>query len=159
MNRFQPCIWFNNQAEEAVNYYISAFGSGKIKKTAHYGETGSQVSGQSKGSVLTVEFDLYSWTFVALNGGPHFKPSQGVSFFVQCETVGEVDHLWKKLSKGGVIWELKKYPWAEKYGWCEDQFGVSWQIMLTGRKDISPCFLFTNKVLGKAEQAMKFYTE
>lgn len=159
MERITPCLWFDNQAEEAAKFYTSLFEKSKVGKVAHYGKAGAKASGQKEGSTMTVEFELEGESFLGLNGGSLFKFSPALSFFVSCKTEQEVDRLWQELSKGGsTIWELKKYPWADKYGWCEDRFGVSWQVILSERKQkIAPSFLYTGKMFGKGEEAINFY--
>lgn len=157
--RLKPCLWFDHQAEEAVHFYTSIFENSKTGNISRYGESGSQVSGQKKGSVMAVDFELDGQNFTALNGGPIFKFSPTISFFIACDSESKMDQLWSELSTGGsVLWELKKYPWAEKYGWCQDRFGVYWQIILEKRKStIAPAFLFTDKIYGQGESAIQFY--
>ena len=111
-------LTFNNQAEEAVNFYVSIFRNSKIVSTSRYGEGGPG----PKGSVMSATFLLEGQEFYALNGGPHFTFSDGISLFVSCVTQAEVDELWEKLSEGG-----EKGP----CGWLKDKFGVSWQIIPT----------------------------
>lgn len=158
--KLTPCLWFNDNAEEAVTFYTSIFKNSKIKGVTRYGDAAAEASGRPKGSVMTLVFELEAQEFMALNGGPHFKFTPALSFFVWCETEKEINDLWKKLSEGGkALMELNKYPFAEKYGWCEDKFGVSWQVILSSRKQkISPALLFVKEQSGKAEEAMKFYT-
>jgi predicted 3-demethylubiquinone-9 3-methyltransferase (glyoxalase superfamily) len=109
-------LWFDDQAEEAVNFYVSVFKNSKIGEVSRYGETGPG----PKGSVMTVSFELEGQQFTALNGGPHFKFTEAVSFVVNCETQQEVDDLWDKLSEGGQ---------TQQCGWLKDRFGLSWQII------------------------------
>jgi predicted 3-demethylubiquinone-9 3-methyltransferase (glyoxalase superfamily) len=160
MQKINPCLWFNHQAEEAAKFYTSLFGHSKIGKTARFSEAAAEISGQKAGSVMTVEFELEHQNFLGLNGGPLYKFSPSISFFVYRKTEKEVDLLWQKLSTGGrVLMDLDKYPWAPKYGWCEDKFGVSWQVMVGDiAKPMAPSFLFVNRLLGKGEEAVKFYT-
>jgi predicted 3-demethylubiquinone-9 3-methyltransferase (glyoxalase superfamily) len=120
MQKFTPCLWFDDNAEEAVKFYTSIFRNSKIKAVTHYGEAGAAASGRPKGSVLTVLFQLDGQEFLALNGGPHFKFSPAISFIANCGTQKEIDELWKKLSEGGE---------TEQCGWLRDKFGVSWQIV------------------------------
>src|SRR5438034_3985603 len=101
MQKITPFLWFDNQAEEAVKFYTAIFRNSRIGKIARYGEEGERVSGRPKGSVMTVEFQLEGQEFVALNGGPHFKFTEAISFVVNCKTQAEVDKFWKKLSAGG----------------------------------------------------------
>ena len=157
--RIKPCLWFNDEAEPAVAFYASIFEHSRIKGITRYGEAGARASGRQKGSVMIVEFELADREFMALNGGPHFKFTPALSFFMACETEQEIDSLWAKLSEGGTArMRLDKYPFAAKYGWCEDRYGVSWQMMLSSRKQkISPALLFVKEQAGKAEEAMKFY--
>jgi predicted 3-demethylubiquinone-9 3-methyltransferase (glyoxalase superfamily) len=111
-----PFLWFDSQAEEAATFYTSVFPDSKIIKAVRSGEAGPGPAG----SVLTVEFQLHGQTFVALNGGPHFKFTEAVSFVVNCQTQEEVDAYWEKLSAGGKEIEC---------GWLKDKFGLSWQIV------------------------------
>lgn len=120
MQKITPCLWFDNQAEEAVNFYVSIFKNSKIGSVARYGEEGAKVSGRPKGTVMTVTFQLDGQEFMALNGGPMFKFTEAISFIVNCKTQQEVDELWEKLSKGG-----EEGP----CGWLKDKYGVSWQIV------------------------------
>lgn len=160
MQKISPCLWFDNQAEEAAKFYTSLFKDSKIGNIARYSEAGAQASGQKKDAVMTVEFQLAGYTMVALNGGPIFKFSSAVSFFIWCDSESEINGLWEKLSHGGsALMEINKYPWAERYGWCQDRFGVSWQLMLAPNKQkIAPSFLYVNKLFGKGEEAIHFYT-
>jgi len=109
-------LWFDNNAEEAVNFYISIFKNSKILTTARYGETGPG----PKGSVMTIAFELDGQKFTALNGGPHFKFNEAISLVVHCETQEEVDYYWEKLSQGGE---------KVQCGWLKDKFGLSWQVV------------------------------
>ena len=120
--KITPFLWFDNQAEEAVNFYASIFENSKIGSAARYDEEGSKAAGRPKGSVMTVAFQLAGQDFVALNGGPVFKFSEAVSFVVNCESQKEVDHFWEKLSAGGE---------EVQCGWLKDKFGLSWQVVPT----------------------------
>ncbi len=120
MQKITPCLWFDDKAEEAVNFYVSILNNSKIGSITRYGEEGAKVSGRPKGSVMTVTFQLNGQEFMALNGGPHFKFSEAISFLVNCETQQEVDELWEKISEGG-----KK----GQCGWLKDKYGLSWQIV------------------------------
>ena len=159
MKNITPCLWFDSQAEEAVNFYVSIFGNSRIGGIARYGEAGAQASGKPKGTVMTVEFELEGQQFMALNGGPYFTFSPAVSFFVSNGSAEEIDDLWKKLSAGGkTLMELGKYPFGEKYGWLVDKYGVSWQFYLEERKQmIAPALMFVGDTQGKAEEAMNYY--
>jgi predicted 3-demethylubiquinone-9 3-methyltransferase (glyoxalase superfamily) len=122
MQPITPFLWFDDQAEEAANFYVSIFKNSRIGTVARYGEAGADVSGRDQGSVMTVTFQLNGHEFMALNGGPQFTFSPAISFMVSCETQQEVDELWDKLSAGGS---------EEQCGWLKDKFGVSWQIVPT----------------------------
>ena len=117
MQKITPFLWFDGNAEEAVNFYISIFKNSKVGKITYYGEAGP---GQ-KGSVLTVSFQLEGQEFVALNGGPHYKFTPAFSLYVDCETQVEVDSLWDKLLSGGGR--------EDRCGWLTDKYGVSWQVI------------------------------
>ena len=120
--RITPFLWFDTQAEEAVNFYVLLFKNSKIRSTTRYDEEGAKVSGRPKGSVMTVAFELDGQDFVALNGGPVFTFTEAISFVVNCETQAEVDHFWDGLSAGGQ---------QVQCGWLKDRFGVSWQVVPT----------------------------
>src|SRR5436853_3259365 len=122
MQKITPCLWFDNNAEEAVNFYTSIFKNSKIGNISRYGEAGYEIHGKPAGRVMTIEFELNGHAFTALNGGPVFKFNEAISFQVGCETQQEVDYFWEKLSAGG---DEK----AQQCGWLKDRFGVSWQIV------------------------------
>ncbi|WP_454780419.1 VOC family protein [Legionella sp. WA2022007384] len=122
MQKITPCLWFDNQAEEAANFYISIFKNGNIEKTSYYGKEGFEIHKRPAGSVMTVIFNLNGQKYMALNGGPHFKFNEAISFIVNCDTQEEIDYFWKNLSKGG-----EEGP----CGWLKDKFGVSWQVTPT----------------------------
>jgi len=122
MQKITPFLWFNDKAEEAANFYVSIFKNSKIDGIARYGEEGAQASGRPAGTVMTVKFHLDGQEFIALNGGPHFKFSEAISFVVTCETQEEVDKFWEKLSAGGE---------KSRCGWLKDTYGLSWQIVPT----------------------------
>ncbi len=158
-----PCLWFSNQAEEAVKLYISLFTSSTVNAVSHFGKEGFEIHGQPEGTVLTMAFSLNGQDFTALNGGPLFSFNPSVSFYVVCETETEVDFLWENLLKdGSIMMPLDCYEWSSKYGWLSDQFGVSWQISLdkpenTGQQ-ISPALMFKGRQHALAEEAVHFYT-
>jgi predicted 3-demethylubiquinone-9 3-methyltransferase (glyoxalase superfamily) len=120
--RITPFLWFDDQAEEAVKFYVSIFKGSRIGSIARYDEEGAKAAGRPKGSVMTMAFELDGQEFVALNGGPLFKFTEAISFVVNCETQAEVDHFWEKLSAGGQ---------KVQCGWLKDRFGVSWQVVPT----------------------------
>jgi predicted 3-demethylubiquinone-9 3-methyltransferase (glyoxalase superfamily) len=115
-----PCLWFDDQAEEAVALYVSVFRNSRIASVTRYGDAGAKASGRPKGTVMTVKFQLEGQDFLALNGGPAFTFSPAISFVVTCETQQEVDTLWERLSDGGAV---------QQCGWLQDKYGVSWQIV------------------------------
>jgi predicted 3-demethylubiquinone-9 3-methyltransferase (glyoxalase superfamily) len=119
-NQITPCLWFDNQAEEAANFYTSVFKNSKIDNINRYGKEGFEIHGQKEGTVLTVSFHINGQPFLALNGGPIFKFNEAVSFQVFCENQDEIDHYWYKLTHGGEEGQC---------GWLKDKFGVSWQII------------------------------
>ncbi|HSW37121.1 MAG TPA: VOC family protein [Candidatus Saccharimonadales bacterium] len=122
MQKISPFLWFDNQAEEAANFYTSVFKNSKILSTTRYDEAAAKASGQAAGSAMTVAFQLEGQDFTALNGGPAFKFTEAISFVVNCESQEEVDDLWGKLSA---------HPESEQCGWLKDKYGVSWQIVPT----------------------------
>ena len=127
MQKITPCLWFNDQAEEAMRFYVSIFKNSKVGRVTRYGEAGANVSGRPKGSVMTATFEIEGQEFMALNGGSHITLSEAVSFIVKCDTQKEIDTFWEKLSEGG-----------EKgvCGWLKDKFGLSWQIVPTMLSDM-----------------------
>ena len=155
MQKTTPFLWFDDNAEEAVNFYIALFGNSQTVTVTRYGDAGPG----PKGSAMTVKFELEGQELTALNGGPHFKFTPAVSFYVACEASQEVDKLWEKLSEGGtVLMPLDKYPFSDKYGWVADKFGLSWQLNLASfAQKITPCLMFVREQNGKAEEAMNYY--
>ncbi|MCY1534010.1 3-demethylubiquinone-9 3-methyltransferase [compost metagenome] len=117
-----PCLWFDDQAEAAANFYVGIFPNSKITAISHYGEAGREIHGKEPGSVLTVGFELDGQSFTALNGGPVFTFNEAVSFQVNCETQDELDHYWDRLSAGGD-------DNAKQCGWLKDRYGLSWQVV------------------------------
>jgi len=160
MQKIIPFLWFDDNAEEAVDLYSSVFDDSKTNRKSHYSNEVAEMSGRAKGSVMTIDFELAGRHFVALNGGPMFKFSPAVSFFINCAEVQEINRFWEKLGAGGqVMMPLDTYPFAEKYGWIQDKFGVSWQLILRkSEQKITPCFLFVGERFGQAEQAIRLYT-
>jgi predicted 3-demethylubiquinone-9 3-methyltransferase (glyoxalase superfamily) len=123
MQKITPFLWFDNNAEEAANFYASVFKNSKVGKVTHYGGAAAQAARRPEGSVMTVEFELDGQKFVGLNGGPIFKFTEAVSFAVNCDTQEEIDYFWEKLSgEGGKEVEC---------GWLKDKYGLSWQIVPT----------------------------
>ncbi len=122
MPKIIPCLWFDDQAQDAAKFYASIFEDSKVGNLTHYGKEGFDIHHQPEGKVLTAEFRLDGIDFVGMNGGPQFKFSEAVSFQVMCETQDEVDYYWKRLSEGGD-------PNAQMCGWLKDKFGLSWQVV------------------------------
>ncbi len=122
VQRITPCLWFDDQAEEAVAFYSAIFKNSKIVSIIRYGEAGYEVHGKPAGTVMTVAFELDGQAFTALNGGPMFKFNEAISFQVNCETQEEVDYYWEKLTDGGD-------ENAQHCGWLKDKYGVSWQVI------------------------------
>ena len=118
MQKITPSLWFDRQAEEAMNFYVSTFKDSKVLSVTRYGEAGPG----AKGSVMTANFQIHGQEFVALNGGPQFTFSEAISFVINCETQQEVDELWEKLSEGGQ---------KSRCGWLKDKYGLSWQVVPT----------------------------
>ena len=143
MQKISPCLWFDKEAEEAANFYVSVFKGSKIGDVTRYGKEGYEIHGKEAGTVMTVEFEIEGQKFLALNGGPIFKFNEAISFQVHCEIQEEVDYYWEKLSEGGD----KK---AQVCGWLKDKYGLSWQIVPT----ILPKML-KDKDTEKSQRVMK----
>lgn len=160
--KITPVLWFDDQGEEAARFYTSVFRDSEMGEVTRYLEAGHDVHGRDAGTVMTAGFRLKGHEFTALNGGPHFSITPAISFFVSCDTAEEVDELWSALSDGGTaLMPLDAYPFSPKYGWIQDRYGVSWQLMLAEgevRQAIFPSLLFAGDVCGKAEEAIGFYT-
>ena len=124
LQKIAPCLWFDDQAEEAVKFYTAIFRNSKITTISRYGEAGCEFHGKTPGTVMTVAFELEGQAFTALNGGPVFKFNEAISFQISCESQEEVDHYWQKLSEGGD-------EAAQQCGWLKDKYGVSWQVVPT----------------------------
>ncbi len=118
--KIAPCLWFDSEAEDAAKFYTSIFANSRINKISRYGKAGRDVHGKEPGSVLTVEFEIEGQTFTALNGGPHFKFNEAVSFQVFCDSQQEIDYFWSKLTASGQ---------ESQCGWLKDKYGLSWQIV------------------------------
>jgi len=139
--KIQPCLWFDTEAEQAASHYCSIFKNSKIGSISRYGTEGKEIHGKDAGAVMTVEFEVEGQKFVALNGGPHFKFDEAVSFQVFCETQAEVDYFWSKLSEGG-----SEGP----CGWVKDKFGLSWQVVPTPLIE-----MLQDKDAAKSQRTMK----
>lgn len=168
MQKIIPNFWFDHNAEEAVNFYVSVFEDSKIISQMNYPKTEAEGLADFQkdlaGKVLTLNFEISGYEFIAINADTTFKPNPSISFFYTCYSKEESDELWKKLSDGGkTLMELDEYPFSKYYGWVQDKYGYSWQLMLNNpagdkRPRIVPSLMFTKDKDGKAEEAMKFYT-
>lgn len=156
MSRITPHLWYDSQAVEAAEFYCAALPDSKIANVSTIYDTPS-------GDTDIVSFDLIGQPFMAISAGPLFKFTPAVSFSVACGTPDEVDEIWAALSSGGkALMPLDSYPFSDRYGWTEDRFGLSWQVMHVTEGDfkqrITPALLFVGDVCGKAEEAIELYT-
>ena len=160
MQKLVPHLWFDKEAVEAAKFYTSIFG-GKVTST-------TQLHNTPSGTVDIVSFKLFGQQFAAISAGPLFKFNPSISFIINFDPSREdagknIDVVWKKLSQGGkVLMPLQEYPWSKRYGWVQDKYGLSWQLILTNpkgeeRPNIVPSLLFVGDNYGKAEEAVKFY--
>jgi predicted 3-demethylubiquinone-9 3-methyltransferase (glyoxalase superfamily) len=158
-----PNLWFDRQAEEAANFYASIFENSTAGQITRASKAGFEITGLAEGTVMTVEFEIEGQRFIAINGGPLFKFNPSVSFLFACQTKDEVDVLWQKLAvPGEALMEIGPYPFSERYGWTQDKYGLSWQVMFVGdreiRQKITPTLMFVGQQCGKAEEAVNLYT-
>jgi len=156
MQKITPHLWFDTEAKEAAELYTSLLPNSKIRKVTTLHNTPT-------GDCDVVSFELSGQSFMAISAGPLFKFNPSVSFHIKCKTKEEVDALWGKLVIGGkVLMELGSYPFSERYGWVQDKYGLSWQIIYAGNNEIkqkiTPVLMFTGDVAGRAEEAINFYT-
>lgn len=162
MQKITPFLWFDNNAEEAVKFYTSIFDNSNITTITRYDEQSAAASGQKAGSAMTVAFKLEGQNFTALNGGPHFKLNQSISFFVYCESDEKIEKIYSKLSEDGqIIFPLDKYDWSPRYAWIVDKFGLSWQLdvdKINNSQKILPAFLFVNDKVLKVKEAVNYYS-
>lgn len=143
MQKISPCLWFDNNAEEAVQFYVSIFKDAKIGNVTRYGKEGYEIHTREEGTVMTIDFEIEGQKFLALNGGPVFKFNESISFQIYCESQEEVDYYWEKLSEAGD-------KNAQQCGSLKDRFGISWQVV--------PTVLITmlqDKDSSKTERVMK----
>ncbi len=148
-------LWYDKEAKEAAEFYVSIFDGSKVKNITTIHDTPS-------GDADIVDIELAGESFTLISAGPYFKFTPAVSFLVACDTPEEVNLLWDRLFEGGsALMELGKYPFSERYGWLQDKYGLSWQIMLMGEmraaRKITPTMMFVGDVAGKAEEAINFY--
>ena len=155
MQKITPHLWYDKEAVEAAQFYVSIFPDSKIHNVTAIHDTPS-------GSVDIVTFELLDLEFQAISAGPLFKFNPSVSFMVTCKTIAEVDSFWNKLLPGGmVLMELGAYPFSERFGWLQDKYGLSWQIIFPGGADVKrkiiPMIMFVGGVCGKAEEAINLW--
>lgn len=162
-NKITHCIWFRHEGAAAARFYTSLFKNSEILNGVSDTKESAAATGKKEGDALTVAFRLENLEFMALNGGSMFHPTPAISFFINCETKEEADYFWKGLSDGGKVRiPLDEYPFSKRYGWIEDRFGLSWQVMLTNpkgdwRPKLVPCLLFTGKKSGQTKTARDLY--
>ncbi len=158
-----PHVWFDGSAEAAARTYIELLPNSRIGHVARYAEAGRDQHGQPPGSVMSMEVMLDGYLLVLINGGPAFRPTPALSFFVMFEHATDLDGAWQRLADGGTIMmPLDRYDWSSRYGWLSDRHGVSWQLSLGTRADVggaavSPSLLFTRTMAGRAEEALRHY--
>jgi len=154
MQKIIPHLWFDKEAKKAAEFYAAIFDNSKIHFITTLPDTPS-------GDAELVGFQVMGYDFMAISAGPLYKINPSISFHVRCQTFEEVDQIWEKLSNGGtVMMELGEYPFSKRYGWIQDKFGVSWQVIHTEgdfKQRIMPALLFVGGVCGKAEEAIGFY--
>jgi predicted 3-demethylubiquinone-9 3-methyltransferase (glyoxalase superfamily) len=143
MQKISPCLWFDDDAEDAVNFYASIFRDSKIGNVTRYGKEGYEIHKKKEGSVMTINFEIEGQKFLALNGGPIFRFNEAISFQVYCDTQEEIDYYWNKLTEGGD-------KNAQVCGWLKDKFGVSWQVV-----PVSLIKMLEDKDSSKTERVMK----
>lgn len=159
-----PCLWFDKEAGEAVEFYTSLFANSKINRKTPYPDAGQEIHQKEAGSIMTIDFELEGYQLLALNGGPHFKFNPSISLFMVCRNEAEITHLWNKLLEGGeALLPLDSYDWSPRYGWLHDRYGLNWQLMIEDREyhpeqRLCPLIFFTGNAHGKAEAAVEFYT-
>lgn len=155
MEKITPHLWFDREAVEAADFYCSTFPNSNITNVSRIYDTPS-------GDTDIVSFELSRQPFMAISAGPLFRFNPSVSFLVRCATKEEVDRLWSRLSEGTPLMPLDSYPFSERYGWTQDRYGLSWQIMHEGEQEtgqrIVPTLMFVGEVCGKAEEAISLYT-
>lgn len=145
LQKISTCLWFDNQAKEAVMFYKDVFGAVEVKSE----------------NPFVINYTLYGRPFMHLNGGPAFKVNPSISFFINGESELEIQAIWDKLIVGGqILMPLNNYPWSKFYGWCADKYGVNWQIMLGHESSckVMPSLMFNGANNGKAQEAIEFYS-
>ncbi len=162
MQKITPHLWFDKEAVEATAFYASVFPNSQVKNVR-------RITGTPSGDCDIVSFEIMGMSFQAISAGPYFKINPSISFMINFdpskdqEAAARIDEIWSKLSEGGkVLMPLDKYPFSERYGWIQDRYGVSWQLILTNpegeeRPPLIPSIMFTGDITGKAEEATDFY--
>ena len=143
MQKISPCLWFDDNAEEAMKFYVSIFKNSQVGNVTRYGKEGYEIHKKKEGSVMTIDFEIEGQKFLALNGGPIFKFNEAISFQIYCDTQEEIDYYWEKLTEGGD-------KNAQVCGWLKDKFGVSWQVV-----PIAMIKMLQDKDSKKTERVMK----
>lgn len=143
MQKISPCLWFDDNAEKAVKFYVSIFKNSKVGNVTRYGKEGYEIHKKKEGSVMTIDFEIEGQKFLALNGGPIFKFNEAISFQIYCDMQKEIDYYWEKLTEGGD-------KNAQVCGWLKDKFGVSWQVV-----PIALIKMLQDKDSKKTERVMK----
>lgn len=162
MQKITPFLWFESQAEAAIAQYIGLFPDSRLVSLRRYPEESEHPELRNKaGKVLTAEFELAGQQFMALDGGDYFLHTPAISLFVASDSVEESQRLWDNLSEGGkVLMPFAAYPFSPGYGWCNDRYGVSWQVYTgSGRQRITPMLMFVGTEYGRAEEAMRQYVD
>lgn len=157
MQKIVPHLWYDKEAKEAATFYVSLFENSKILNV-------NVIENTPSGDAEFVTFELDGMEFQAISAGPYFKFNPSISLMVACESVEEVNTKWEALSEGGTeLIPLGEYPFNKRYGWVQDRYGLSWQLMLIENQEtaqkITPNLLFSGDSCGEAEEALKFYTE
>lgn len=158
MQKISSFLWFDKEAREAAKFYSTIFKNSKTGSIEEWDDTPS-------GSIDIIPIELFGHSFTLMSAGPTFKPTPAISYFVTCPTIEETERIWNALSTDGeVMMEFQEYPFSKKYGWCNDKFGVSWQVSvgeegMEGEGKITPSLLFVGDVVGKASEAIDLYTK
>lgn len=162
MQRIVPNLWYDGAAEEAARRYVELIPGSRLGAVTRYGKAGREIHGQAEGSVMTQDFELAGTRVTALNGGPLFRFTPAISFFVTLDRREDVDRAWAGLAEGGeALMPLDAYPWSPRYGWVADRWGMTWQIAqgdpaASGRA-VAPLLMFTGAQAGRAESAIEEY--
>ena len=143
MQKISPCLWFDDNAEDAIKFYVSVFKNSKVGNVTRYGKEGYEIHKKKEGSVMTIDFEIEGQKFLALNGGPIFKFNEAISFQIYCDTQEEINYYWEKLAEGGD-------KNAQVCGWLKDKFGVSWQVV-----PVALIKMLQDKDSKKTERVMK----